>query len=155
MGAPKAYVDQKLIMRSDFVVPARLEEKHKQSVAGFSLVEVLVAIVVLTAALLAMASLTGSIMNYDKFADHTTKATTLAQDKIEEFKNGSFASITSSGSAETVETHYSRSWTVTDTVTDLAPTAATLMKTVSVIVAFNWQGSSHQVELRTIIVKDN
>ena len=121
---------------------------------GFSLVEVLVAIVVLTAALLAMASLTGSIMNYDKFADHTTKATTLAQDKIEEFKNGSFASITT-GSAETVETHYSRSWTVTDTDTGLAPTAATIMKTVSVIVAFGWQGSSHQVELKTIFLKDN
>lgn len=53
---------------------------------GFTLVEVLVAILILTVGLLGMASLTVAIIQGNKFSSDLTTATTLAQDKMEEIR---------------------------------------------------------------------
>jgi prepilin-type N-terminal cleavage/methylation domain-containing protein len=124
-----------------------MKKKKRYSATGFTLLEVLIAIIVLSFALLAMATLAGSIMGYNKFADHMTKATTLVEDKIEELQNADFYSIASSASDETVETHYTRSWRVYN------DEPHTDMKTVDVTVTFQWQNRSHEVEFATIIIK--
>jgi prepilin-type N-terminal cleavage/methylation domain-containing protein len=133
--------------RSHIIVHAAMKQKKRHRSSGFTLMEVLIAIVVLSFALLAMATLAGSIMGYNKFADHWTKATTLAEDKIEEFKNLDYYSIASSTSDEIVDTHYTRSWLVYQDEPD------TDMLTVYVKVEFKWQNRDHDVELGTIIIK--
>ena len=114
----------------------------RNSSKGFTLFEVLIGIVILSVALLGTASLTGSIISYNQLADQVTRATTLAQDKIEEFKNTDYSSIT--GSSETLSI-YSITWVVED------DTPATDMKTISVTVGWNWKGAGRDVVLRTII----
>ena len=109
---------------------------------GFTLLEVLIAIVVLSVALLGTASLTGSIIGYNQFADQVTKATTLAQGKIEEFKNTDYATIAGSSVTQSI---YTISW---DVVPD---SPATDMKTITVTVSWNWKGAARDVVLRTII----
>ena len=50
---------------------------------GFTLIEVLIAIVILSVGLLGMASLTVGIIKGNKFSNDLSTATTLAQDKME------------------------------------------------------------------------
>ena len=121
----------------------------KHSANGFTLLEVLIAIVVLSFAMLAMATLVTSIMSYNKFADHVTKATTLAEDKLEEFRNADFYDIASSAVNETVDTYYTRYWDVYAA----EPPGIGDAKTIYVTVEFDWQNSTHKVELSTIIIK--
>lgn len=111
---------------------------------GFTLLEVLIAIVVLSVALLGMASLTGSIIGYNQFADQVTKATTLAQDKLEELKNTSYSNITDGSDTESI-------YTRTCTVASDSPAAN--MKTITVTVTWNWKGTAKEVVLKTIIAK--
>ena len=53
---------------------------------GFTLIEVLIAIVILSVGLLGMASLTVGIIKGNKLSNDLTTATTLAQDKMEDIK---------------------------------------------------------------------
>ena len=122
------------------------------SPAGFTLLEVLLAIAILSVALLAMATLTGSIIGYNQLADQTTTATTLAQDKIEELKNTSYDSISpgtepgidASGNAGGI---YDRETIASD------DTPAPNMKTIEVKVKWDWKGDTHNVHLRTIVAR--
>ena len=100
--------------------------------------------VVLSIALLGMASLTGSIISYNQFADNVTTATTLAQDKMEELKNTSYSSLTSSSDTDSI---YTRTWTVTPDTRD------TNMTTVEVKVEWTWKGQTRDVVLNTIIAQ--
>lgn len=109
---------------------------------GFTLFEVLVAIVILSVALLGTASLTGSIIGYNQLADQVTTATTLAQGKIEEFKNTNYSSIADSSGLELI-------YSITSVVEDDIPAAD--MKTVTVTVSWNWKGAARDVVLKTII----
>jgi len=111
---------------------------------GFTLLEVLVAIVILSVGLLGLACLAGSIIGYNQFADQVTTATTLSQDKIEELKNTGYSSITSSSDTQSI---YTRTWTIAS----VSP--ATNMKTIEVKVVWNLKGTAKEVVLKTIIAK--
>ena len=54
---------------------------------GFTLIEVLIAIVILSVGLLGMASLTVGIIKGNKFSNDLSTATTLAQDKMEDIRS--------------------------------------------------------------------
>ena len=57
---------------------------------GFTLIEILIAMVILSVALLSMASTTVSVIKGNQVSDNVTEAVTLAQDTIEELRNKNF-----------------------------------------------------------------
>jgi len=119
----------------------------RNALGGFTLLEALIAIVILSSGLLGMASLLGSIMGYNLLASNVTAATTLAQDKLEELKNNDYDSTSSSESPEIQSLIYKRSWSVAE------DSPAANMKTISVKVAWTWRGLPQNVELSTIITR--
>ena len=66
---------------------------------GFTLIEVLVAITILAVGLLALALMQTTAIKANALSSKSTMATQLAQDRLETFKNISFAAIVSSPAA--------------------------------------------------------
>ncbi len=58
--------------------------------SGFTLIEIMIAIVILSVALLSMASTTVTVIKGNQVSDRVTEAVTLAQDTIEELRNKNF-----------------------------------------------------------------
>ena len=120
---------------------------------GFTLIEVLIAIVILSVGLLGMASLTVGIIKGNQFSNQLTTATTLAQDKMEDLrriKETGFSNVVAETKAVCLSPYdqYKREVLVTD------DSPATNMKTV--IVKAYWGGASkedHNVELKTIFAQ--
>ena len=79
---------------------------------GFSLVEILVSLVILSVTLLALAALMVTATQGNAAGGHITEATTLAQDKLEELRVASWASLVSGTDVRRGSTgiDYSRSW---------------------------------------------
>ena len=113
-------------------------------IAAFTLLEVLVAIVLLSIGLSGVAAFTGSIMNYNQQANNVMSAMTLAQGKLEELQNTSYSSVASSSDTDSI---FTRTWTVN------SDSPAVNMKTIAVMVSWNWESKTHNVVLRTIIAK--
>jgi len=128
--------------------PYKYIKKGKEN--GFTLLEVLIAIVVLSVGLLGMASLTVGIINGNRLSNDLTTATTLAQDKMEDIRGLAYSSVAAETKAECSSPYdaYKREVTVTN------GSPATGMKTV--IVKVYWGGASkedHDVELKTILTQ--
>ena len=125
-------------------------QKHNdQSTKGFTLIEVLIAIVILSIGLLGMASLTVGIIKGNEVSNDLTMATTCAQDKVEDFQRLDYSGIPATTATDTEDynsiTGYERYKRVTLTTVD-SPAAG--MKTVTVTVY--WDSDAHSVELNTI-----
>jgi len=121
---------------------------------GFTLIEVLIAIVILSVGLLGMASLTVGIIKGNKVSNGLTMATTCAQDKLEVFQRLGYTGIPTTNTTET-EPYNSTSTDMSGyenykrvTVTTIDSPAAN-MKTVTVTVY--WDSDAHSVELKTIL----
>jgi len=113
--------------------------------SGFTLIEVMIAILVIVVGLLGVAGVATTVINGNTLAKEMTTATTLAQDKIEDLKSTAYGSI-SSGS-DTQQSIYTRTWTVTSD----SPVAG--MKTIAVSVAFPWKGATRTVTLKTMVAQ--
>lgn len=126
-------------------------EKNMTGHKGFTLIEIMVALFLLTAALMGMVSLTTMVIKGNAFSKTSTTATTLAKDKIEELEGMAYSSLpattmqdywtaqgllTSSSGA-----YFTRSWIASGTGT----------KTITVTV--NWP-TNRSVVLRTIRAED-
>jgi prepilin-type N-terminal cleavage/methylation domain-containing protein len=83
---------------------------------GFSLIEVLIALFILSIALLALAGLMVATTRNNSFGSNMTEAATFAQDKVEELKVSSWGTVASGVDARIGSTgiNYARTWTVTD-----------------------------------------
>lgn len=69
-----------------------MKKKFRQK--GFTLLEVMIAMVILSVGLLGMAALTASIVRTNSFSDDFTVAIALAQDKLEAIANATWDSST-------------------------------------------------------------
>ena len=91
-------------------------QKNKGKQAGFTLLEVMISLAILSVGLLGMASLTASIIRTTSFSNDFTTATALAQDKLEELVNTSFGSLTSNNDTVNADGSaggtYTRTWTI-------------------------------------------
>ena len=81
---------------------------------GFSLIEVLIALVILAIALLALAGLMVQTTNSNSWGSHLTEASTFAQDKLEELRMTRWANLISDTDVRigSTGTNYTRTWTV-------------------------------------------
>jgi type IV pilus assembly protein PilV len=125
---------------------SRLRKKQ-----GFTLIEIMIAIFLLVVAMLGVISVTVMVIKGNSFSKTMTTATTLAADKMEELKNTAYASL--ADGTDTQESIFTRTWAVTDGppyITYVDPNNP-VMKTVVDTVAWNWQGTGHNVVLRSIV----
>ena len=88
---------------------------------GFTLLEVLVTLVILAIALLALAGLMATTVRNNSYGGVMTEATTVAQDKLEEFKGVAWVSLlpTTSGPStdqrkSSTGINFTRTWTIVE-----------------------------------------
>ena len=113
----------------------------KKKDSGFTMIELLIAMGILSVALLSLGSMVYSVMNSTSLSKGMTVATTLMQDKMEGMKNTVVSSLTTGN--DTVQLgniNYLRQWTV-------FPSANTRTITVTV----NWTDRGpHNVTTTTL-----
>jgi len=115
---------------------------------GFSLIEVLIALVILAISLLALAGLMVTTTKNNSSGAHVTEAATFAQDKLEELKVTPWANIvtgsdTVGGPLISTGISYARSWTV---ATDGTGNVKTITITIS------WTDKiSHSIQLLSVV----
>jgi type IV pilus assembly protein PilV len=119
---------------------------------GFTLIEVLVAMVILSIGLLGTAALITGIINGNKVSNRISTATTCAQDKMEEIRRLGYSGMPTSDTTTTEPynsiTNYSLYKRITFTDVD-NPAAG--MKTVTVTVC--WDSDNSSIELKTILAQ--
>lgn len=142
---------------------------------GFTLLEIMIAMFILTFAMLALVSVTVTVIKGNASNKMVTTATTLAKDQLETLKNESLTSDTgfngiasASWAAVSGFPGYERQWTVTTVSGNSSCTAAgapstcctgvgtgscPVKKNVAMQVRYLWQGSYKIVTLNTIIIK--
>jgi type IV pilus assembly protein PilV len=114
---------------------------------GFSLIEVLVALIILSISLLALAGLMVTTTKNNSFGNHMTEAATLAQDKLEQLRAVRWEAIPEGASTDpapqigSTGISYVRNWTVV---------ANGVLKTITI--AVSWQDkSNHSITLTSIL----
>ena len=118
--------------------------------SGFTLMEVLVAMVILTVGLLGTAALIIGIINSNKLSNRISIATVLAQDKMEEIRGVGYAGADAEAGTEdyNIIPNYPLYKRITGVVAD-DPAAG--MKKITVTVY--WDSDDHSVVLNTILAK--
>jgi type II secretion system protein I len=113
---------------------------------GFTLIEVLVAMVVLAAGLLGVAGLTMGVIKGNLYSKNVTSATMVAEQMIENVQRVGYTSADTLAGSSTVSmagTTYTRVTTVN------SATPGANMKTVTVTVS--WNPGAYSVTLNTIV----
>ena len=123
---------------------------------GFTILEVLIAIVILSVGLLGMAALAAGTINGNAFSKNLSTAITLAQDKMEEIWEQDYSYVAPEGNASLASpfANYEREVTVdTTSFPDIVGPPAQLigMKVVTVIVSWTNYGGTHNVQHKTIL----
>ncbi len=119
---------------------------------GFTLVEILVAMTLLTTALLGMAGMTAALMQGTTFSNRLTVASTLAQDKMEDLTKLGYANTATADTTVTEDYNSIPNFPFFKrvTTTDVDSPAAG-MKTVTVAVL--WAADAHSVAPQTILTQ--
>lgn len=119
---------------------------------GFTLLEVLVTIVILSIGLLGIAGLTTGVIRGNHFSKNITSATAAAQTQLEAIKSRGYAEAVEANFPADIVNMGGMSFNRTTTITADSP--ATNMKTASVTV--NWTDSNNtarSVILETILAR--
>ncbi len=115
---------------------------------GMTLVEIMVAMIILALALAWLAPLLVIAMRGNRFGGDLTEATTLAQDKLEEFRNMSYSSMLADPVGQDTVGAAVRSWTITEEEDQDG--------LANIEVNISWQddkGQDHQVQLVTLLAR--
>lgn len=128
-----------------------MKRKRTRGEGGFTLLEVLIALVVLCVGIVGAAGLAVTTVQGNDAANKVTRATILAKDKIEEVRTAGYAAADAQAGTEAYgsisgDPAFRRVTTVTDDTPDV------WMKTVSVTV--EWASGGHTVALSTIITRE-
>ncbi len=130
--------------------PHRAVREKKDN--GFTLIEVLIAIIILSVGLLGMAALTVGIIQGNKFSNDLTTATTLAQDEMEDIRRLGYSGTSATTTTVTENYNsipgYATYKRVTNTSVD-NPVPGMKMITVTLF----WDSDNHSVELKTILAR--
>jgi len=112
---------------------------------GFTLIEVLIALVILSVAFLGLAGLMVQTTKNNSFGGRMTEAATFAQDKLEELRAVSWVTITpGSDKMSSNGMDFSRNWRVTPN-----PTNGNLKE---IAVTINWKDkTSHSIRLLSVL----
>ena len=126
--------------------------KDRDNNGGFTLMEVLVAMLILTVGLLGMAALITGIISSNKLSNRISTATVLAQDKMEEVRRVGYSGMPASNTTTTENyntiTNYSLYKRVT--FTEVANPDAGMKK---ITVTVYWDSDDHSVVLNTILAE--
>jgi type IV pilus assembly protein PilV len=114
---------------------------------GFTLIEIMIALVVMSIGLTALAAVQISAIRGNAFSKRMTTAMSIADGKMEQIKNGSYASIISESATQVTQSNMN--FTRQVTVTNNSPLANT--KTVNVTVSWSEGSKSHTVPITTIV----
>jgi len=122
--------------------------KNTLKPCGFSLIEVLVSLVILSISLLALAGLMTTTTKNNSFGSHVTEAATFVQDRLELIRATPYVNVVSGNDQITGATGivYSRNWNV-------ATNAANTLKSVTITITWTDQ-TNHSIQLLSA-VKDN
>jgi len=119
---------------------------------GFTLLEVLVAIVILTIGLLGTAGLTTGVIRGNHYSKNITSATAAGQTLLESVKSSGYTNATSANFPNDTVTMGGMTFTRTTTITNSSPAAN--MKTVSVTVSWTEsKNTARSVNLQTILAE--
>ena len=117
--------------------------RRVQNAKGFTLIEILIAVTLLTIGLLGMAGLTVGIMRGNSLSSEVTAATALTQDRMEDIKRLGYINTAGSSEAYNSILGYAAYRRVTTVDID---TPGVGMKTVTVTVYWNSDAASIAVE---------
>ena len=134
----------------------KLTKEHRLAIAssqrGFTLLEVLVAIVILTIGLLGTAGLTTGVIRGNHYSKNVTSATAAAQTQLESVKSSGYTNATSANFPSDTVTMGGTTFTRATTITNSSPAAN--MKTVSVTVSWTESNNTaRSVNLQTILAE--
>jgi prepilin-type N-terminal cleavage/methylation domain-containing protein len=112
---------------------------------GMTLVEVMVAMILLAIALAWLAPLVVVSMRSNRLGADLTRASVSAQDKLEEFKNKSYNYLLANPSGQDTVGTLVRSWTITE-----EPGQVDLLNIVMTLDWTDQDGDDHQVSFTTL-----
>jgi len=119
---------------------------------GFTLLEILVAITVLSIGLLGMAGLTTSIIHGNMLSNKVTTATTLGQDRMEHFRRLGYSTIPTADTTTTEDYNSISNYPSYKRVSFIDVDSPSLgMKTVTITVF--WNSDARSVVLQTILAQ--
>jgi type IV pilus assembly protein PilV len=109
---------------------------------GFTLMEVMISVIILSVALLALAGLQIISIRGNSFGGTMTEAITLARDRIEDLKADDWDNVVAGTDTQVVRgISYARNWTVVQGVGN----------TRVVNVTVSWDNGNHQISMATIL----
>ncbi len=119
-------------------------KKFKKSM-GFTLIEVLISLVILSLSLLALAGLMVITTKNNSFGNYLTEAVTLAQDKLEELRAINWNNIVSGADTKKGATQidFNRSWNVSTNGS---------IKTIEITVDWN-DKTNHSIRLLSVVTQ--
>ncbi|HJU86096.1 MAG TPA: prepilin-type N-terminal cleavage/methylation domain-containing protein [Gemmatimonadota bacterium] len=119
--------------------------RRLRSSRGFTLIEIVVAIVMLTFGVLASASLTAALMRSNRGVTNRTRAIETLRLKVEDLQSQNYSDIADGNDTATIGAiTYNRAWTVT------ANSPAANLKTVTLTVTWGDRQGNHTITNQTI-----
>jgi type IV pilus assembly protein PilV len=114
---------------------------------GFTLIEIMIALVVMSIGLTALAAVQISAIQGNAFSKRMTTAVSIADEKMEQIKSNLYAEIVSESSSQITQSNLN--FTRQVTVTNNSPLTNT--KTINVTVSWSEGSKSHSVPITTIV----